>query len=431
MTAFLALAGLGLGITAGLAVTSESATSLSAPGGALTALGRLTGLIGGYAMLVVVLLVARVPAVERVVGQDRLVGWHRRLGPWPLVLIAAHGILITLGYAAAARTGSLHELWVLVASFPGVLPATAAFVLLMAAGFTSYRIARRKMAYETWWTVHLYTYLALALSFSHQIATGAAFVGHPVARTWWTSLWIATAGTALLYRVALPAWRSVRHQLKVVAVVREGPGVISIVCKGRRLDRLPVQGGQFLQFRFLERGLWWQAHPYSLSALPRAPYLRFTVKDLGDFSGRLGRIEPGTRIAIEGPYGAFTSQARATDALTLAAAGVGITPVRALLEDLPAHVDVDVLLRASTAEELVLVDEVADLVERRGGRMHELVGPRSEVCLDAAALRRLIPDLARGDVYVCGPDGFTAEVVRAARALGVTDERIHHEAFAF
>jgi len=365
------------------------------------------------------------------VGQDRLVAWHRRLGPWPLVLIAAHGILITLGYAAAARTGSLHELWVLVASFPGVLPATAAFVLLMAAGFTSYRIARRKMAYETWWTVHLYTYLALALSFSHQIATGAAFVGHPVARTWWTSLWIATAGTALLYRVALPAWRSVRHQLKVVAVVREGPGVISIVCKGRRLDRLPVQAGQFLQFRFLERGLWWQAHPYSLSALPRAPYLRFTVKDLGDFSGRLGRIEPGTRIAIEGPYGAFTSQARATDALTLAAAGVGITPVRALLEDLHAHVDVDVLLRASTAEELVLVDEVADLVERRGGRMHELVGPRSEVCLDAAALRRLIPDLARGDVYVCGPDGFTAEVVRAARALGVTDERIHHEAFAF
>jgi len=64
VTAFLALAGLGLGITAGLAVTSESATSLSAPGGALTALGRLTGLIGGYAMLVVVLLVARVPAAS-------------------------------------------------------------------------------------------------------------------------------------------------------------------------------------------------------------------------------------------------------------------------------------------------------------------------------------------------------------------------------
>src|SRR4051794_8591572 len=187
-----AAAGIGLGITVGLEVTAESAGSLSAPGGIATALGRLTGLLAAYAMVVVVLLVARVPPLERAVGQDRLVRWHRRLGPWPLYLLLAHAVLITVGYAAQARAGVPSQLWQLITTYPGVLAATVATGLLFAAGISSYRLARRRMAYETWWSVHLYTYLALFLSFSHQVDTGASFVGHPVARLWWTALWLGT-----------------------------------------------------------------------------------------------------------------------------------------------------------------------------------------------------------------------------------------------
>src|SRR5919107_5532421 len=180
-----AAAGIGLGVTVGLAVTAESAGSLSAPGGIATALGRLTGLLAAYAMVVVVLLVARVPPLERAIGQDRLVAWHRRLGPLPLYLLLAHAILITVGYARAAGDGVLHQFGQLLWTYPGILAATAGSLLLFAAGITSYRLARRRLAYETWWSVHLYTYLALFLSFSHQVDTGASFVGHQTARTWW------------------------------------------------------------------------------------------------------------------------------------------------------------------------------------------------------------------------------------------------------
>jgi ferredoxin-NADP reductase len=214
-------------------------------------------------------------------------------------------------------------------------------------------------------------------------------------------------------------------------VQAEGPGVVSIVCKGKRLDRLPLHGGQFMQWRFLARGLWWHAHPYSVSALPHPPYLRVTIKDLGDHSAAVARLRPGTRIAIEGPYGTFTRHARSRDSVLLAAAGVGVTPLRALLEDLPAHVDVTVLIRASTAADLVLRDEVAELVAGRGGRLLELVGPRSEVPLDPRALQRLVPDLGRREVYVCGPDGFNDLIRRAARAAGVRRDHFHVEAFAF
>src|SRR3954454_18509554 len=368
-----ALAGLGLGITIALGVTAESAGSLGAAGGVATAIGRMTGLLAAYAMVVVVLLVARIPPLERAIGQDRLVGWHRRLGPWPLYLLLGHAVFITVGYARAAHDGVLHQLGRLLWTYPGILAATAGGALLIAAGVTSYRLARRRMAYETWWSVHLYTYLALLLSFSHQIDTGASFVGHATARPWWTALCAGTLALVVVSRVGLPVWRSLRHRLTVVGVTPEGPGTYSVVVRGRRLDRLPVAGGQFLQWRFLQRGLWWQAHPYSLSAAPTGRHLRITVKDLGDHSRALAALAPGTRGATEGPYGAFTGDARSGDRLLLIGAGVGITPIRALLQELPGDADVVVVLRGSTPSDIVLRDEVAGHVRHRGGRLHELV----------------------------------------------------------
>jgi ferredoxin-NADP reductase len=305
------------------------------------------------------------------------------------------------------------------------------FGLLVMAGLTSIKIARSRLRYETWWVVHLYTYLGLALAFAHQIVTGAAFVGHPLTRLIWIEIWALTAGLVLVFRVVQPIVRSLRHQLRVVSVAQEGPGVFSVVCRGRRLDRLAVSGGQFFLWRFLARELWWQAHPYSLSALPRPPYIRVTVKALGDQSRAILELASGTRVAIEGPYGAFTRHARTSDRVALIGAGVGITPLRALLEDLPGRTHVVVIVRASAVEDLVLREEVAALVARRGGQLHEIVGPRNRIRFDARLLHRLVPDVAERDIYVCGPDGFRDNIVDAALRLGVTEEQIHQEAFGF
>src|SRR4051794_4862895 len=424
------LAGLGLGITLALGIVAESAGSLRADGGITTALGRLTGLAAAYGMVVVVVLIARCGPLERAVGQDRLVRWHRRLGPWPLYLLCAHAALITVGYAQAAHDGLLHQFGQLVWTYPGIPAATVAFVLLIAAGVTSYRLARRRMAHETWWSVHLYTYLALFLAFSHQVDTGASFVGHPTARAWWTALWVATLALVVGYRVLLPLARSLNHRLRVESITPEGPGIYSVTLRGRRLHRLPVAGGQFFHWRVLQRGLWWQAHPYSLSAKPQGGRLRITVKDLGDHSAALAGLKPGTRVAIEGPYGVFTPDTRRDDRVVLIGAGVGITPIRALLEELPKRTDVVVILRASRREELVLRDEIAALVAQRHGRLHELVGPREEVRLDAARLAALVPGLAERDLYVCGPDPFSEAIATAAREAGVAPARIHPESFA-
>ncbi len=423
------LVGLGLGVTIALAVSSESLGSLAAPGGLVTALGRLTGLVGTYLMLVSLLLVARFPWLERAAGQERLVRWHRWLGPWPIFLILAHAVLIIVGYAAAAAGGVLPMAWQLVTAYPNVLAATVALGLLMLAGITSWRVARRRLRHETWWTIHLYLYLAMALALAHQVTAGAAFVISPVARAWWLGMWLGTAGVVLVFRFGLPLWRSVRHGLRVVEVRREGPGATTVIMKGSRLDQLSVRGGQYLNWRFLRRGHMVHAHPYSLSAMPQGDYLRITVKALGDHSADVARLKPGTWVAVEGAYGQLTHEVIERDRVLLLAGGVGITPLRALLEDLPPEVHPVVIVRASKRQDVLFHDELAHLVKSRGGRLEVLVGSRKQVRLDSRKLRELVPDAAGRDVFMCGPEGLVDGWRDALEGVGVPMRHIHSESF--
>jgi predicted ferric reductase len=246
-------------------------------------------------MLIMVVLVARLPWLERAVGQDQLVRWHRQVAPWAIGLITAHVVLIVLGYARAASTGAWHELWVLLTSYRDILAAAVGFGLLIMAAIASCRHVRRRIRYETCWVIHLYLYLGLGLAFAHQIFTGVSFIGHPLVRMLWILIWAVTAGLVIVFRIAQPIWRSLRHRLQVVEVRREAPGIVSVICRGRHLDRLAVSGGQFFMWHFLARELWWQGHPYSLSALPQPPYIpRTAVRDgqRGSSAGSLPKRWP-------------------------------------------------------------------------------------------------------------------------------------------
>jgi predicted ferric reductase len=426
----LVIAGAGLGAVTALAITAETGAELRAAGGAATFLGSLTGLTGMYLALLMVLLVSRIPAIERVLGQDGLLRWHRRLAPWPISLLLAHALFITVGYAQAAHAGLWHQVGVLLTRYPDVLIATVGLGIMTAIGILSLRAIRSRLRRETWWLIHLYMYLALALSFAHVLALGPSFVGHPLTQIVWSVAWAATAGLVLCYRFGLPVARSLRHRLVVHEVRPEGPGVVSVICSGRNLDKLPITGGQFFFWRFLTRSMWWQAHPYTLSALPQPPYVRLTVKAVGDHSAAVARLRPGTRVAVEGPYGAFTKYAQQRPQALLVAAGIGVTALRSLLEDMPRNSAPVVLLRGTRPEDLVLRKEVAELVRYRRGRLHELVGTREEAVLDERSLLRLVPDLHRRDIYVCGPEGFVTSIVDLAARLGIPGEAVHHEAYA-
>ena len=401
VTAAVAILGLGLGATVATSVTGETLSQLRASGGVAMFLGGFTGLAGAYLALVMVMLVSRVPLVERVLGQDGLLRWHRRLAPWPISLIAAHVVLLTLAYAQAAHQGLWHEVGTIVFSFPWMIEATIGFVLMMAVAVVSIRAIRRRVRRERWWAFHLCMYLALALSFAHVIVLGPSFVRHPLSRFLWIVIWLATAGMVIAYRVGLPLVRTLRHRLEVVEVRPEGPGVVSVICMGRRLERLAVSGGQFFEWRFLTRGMWWQAHPFSLSARPKPPYLRLTVKDRGDFSAAVASLQAGYarrhRRAVRGLH----LSCPAAEESCANCRGNRSHRYTRCLEDLPNSTEPVVFLRASTEDDLVLSSEVGEWARRRNGRAYNLVGSRSAVRLERVL--QLVPDFRKRDVYIAVP----------------------------
>lgn len=427
----LTIAGLGLGAIVAVTLTTFSMSGLHAAGGWWLYSGRLSGMIGAYGLLLMTVLITRLPVLEKSLGQDHLVRWHRLLAPYTYWLLFVHVVTLIVAYAQMQKTGLVAQTINFVLHYPDMLAAFVGFGLLTMAAATSIRQARRRMKYETWWSVHLYTYLGLALVFFHEIRTGVVFIGHPLTTAAWELAWAALGIVVLAVRVGLPLWRNFRWQLKVASVTEVAPKTYAVVVEGRNLRRLAVSGGQFFQWRFMTKGLWTHSHPYSISAMPRPPYMRLTVKSLGDQSSALATLQPGTRVFAEGPYGAFTHHKSETKQIVMIAAGIGITPLRSLLEDLPHGVAVNFIMRANAVEEIAHRDEIREFVAARAGSYTEVIGLPNEVPFDGAVLTTLAPAIASSDVFMCGPDGFMNFVQGVLTALNVPASQIHYERFTF
>jgi len=427
----LTIAGLGLGAVVAVTLTTFSMSGLHAAGGWWLYSGRLSGMIGAYGLLLMTVLITRLPVLEKSLGQDHLVRWHRQLAPYTYWLLFVHVITLIVAYAQMQKTGLVAQTINFILHYPDMLAAFVGFGLLTMAAATSIRQARRRMKYETWWSVHLYTYLGLALVFFHEIRTGVVFIGHPLTTAAWEVAWAAVGIIVLAVRVGLPLWRNFRWQLKVASVTEVAPKTYAVVVEGRNLRRMAVSGGQFFQWRFMTKGLWTHSHPYSISAMPRPPYMRLTVKSLGDQSSALATLKPGTRVYAEGPYGAFTHHKSETKQVVMIAAGIGITPLRSLLEDLPHGVAVTFIMRANAVEEIAHRDEIREFVAARAGSYTEVIGLPNEVPFDGAVLTSLAPAIDSSDVFMCGPDGFMNYVQGVLTALNVPASQIHYERFTF
>ncbi|WP_262698420.1 MULTISPECIES: ferredoxin reductase family protein [Streptomyces] len=419
------------GAAAVLALWWHDTPSVVGAAGWLTGAGRITGLLAGYACAILLLLMARVPLLDRAIGTDRLARWHALGGRYTISLACAHVLLIIWGYSLESHTGPVEQTTTLVLHYPDLLKGTIGFLLFLITAMVSARAVRRRIPYETWHLLHFATYLAAFLAFGHQLSDGADFTGDRTAQLVWYALYIAVAALLAWYRFAVPVRRALRHRLYVSEVRPEAPGVVSVYLSGSGLAELRAEPGQFFRWRFLTRGMWWAANPYSLSAAPHPSYLRITVKASGGHSAALARLRPGTRVFAEGPYGAFTARRRRARKTLLLGGGVGITPLRALFETLPG--EVILVYRARRPEDLALRGELDALAAARGAAVHYVVDePAAHSSpLTAGALRGLVPDIAERDVYLCGPPGMTEAALCALHEAGVERRRVHHESFAF
>ncbi len=443
-------------------------------GQVLLGMGRITALLAGYLALVEVVLLARLPFLERLVGFDRLTFWHRWNGHAVLDLALAHVVFTVWGVAKQDGKNPFQEYWnwltlpqpstnsigsggavvghlslkpgslsikpgglsitnaTTTSPYPGIITATVGTALLVAVVVTSLVVVRRKLSYEWWYAIHFTAYAGIALAWFHMIPDGNELVIDHIAADYWRSLYALALALVLYYRLLRPIVRAVRFDLRVSEVIEEGPGVVSLRIAGRGLDRLGAQAGQFFFWRFLTSGFWYTQHPFSLSEAPHGDSFRITVKNLGDHSARFGQIPVGTRVFAEGPFGVFTDRSRVANKALLIAGGIGITPVRALLEQMDG--DLVALYRVVSESDIVFSGELDRIVAERGARVDYVVGDHSTQegrdLLSPRHLKELVPDIAERDVFICGPVGLIDSIVPNLRRADVPRGHLHVERFA-
>jgi predicted ferric reductase len=399
-------------------------------------IGRVTGLLGTYLVLWQLLFMARVPWLEHAFGLERMAVLHKWNGYLAIGLLIGHAVFQTLGYQLGDGKDLVGQLADFIVSYQGVLAAIVALGLFVAVVVMSVTIARRGLAYETWYFIHLYAYLGVVLAFSHQLATGVDFAGNPAFVWYWCGLYVVVGGCLILYRLVGPLATYGRHRFRVHAIEKEARGVFSIYITGRDLDQFEAEAGQFAIWRFMDRKRWWQAHPFSISAVPNGRRLRITVKNIGDFTNDIHTLKPGTPILVDGPFGKFIERPKNSKVL-LIAGGIGITPIRPLAEEMAADgFDVRVLYRAHSEGDLVFKNELEALSTREGSvRVDYLLtvaGSRrqsSDAWFSPSSLAALVPDIFDRVVYVCGPIGMMAVVRSSLHALGIPTDQIRTEVF--
>lgn len=404
----------------------------------LTSVGRVSGLLASFLLLVQVLLMARIPVLEAAFGQDSLTRMHRVVGFTSFSLLVVHIAAITWGYAAGQVSAFASTLWNLTVTYPGMLLAAGGSVALTMVVVTSLRLARGRLRYESWHLLHLYAYLGVGLALPHQLWTGQEFTSSRTSSLLWWSAWIATAAAVIAFRIGAPIRVNLRHRLRVVSVTHEGGRTWSVLLEGRRLDRLSVEAGQFFDWRFLSRPGWSRANPYSLSAAPDGDHLRITVQAAGDGSSAVRHLQPGTRALVEGPFGRLSRRPRTKSRVTFIGAGVGITPLRALAEGLD-YAPGDAVYIERYSDEPLFSAETDRLAVQRGLRVLRVGGSRRSPGSwlgasagpgdDLGTLRAWVPDITEHDVYVCGPTAWSELVLDTLRAAGVPGSQVHVETF--
>ncbi len=233
--------------------------------------------------------------------------------------------------------------------------------------------------------------------------------------------------------------------LRVARLVRESATISSIHLESLDGDALPAaRPGQYLTIRLTEEPPPAPVRSYSLSSAPGADRYRISVKHEphGLVSGYLHTtLRAGALLDVAAPRGDFVL-AEGDRPVALISAGVGVTPVLAMLHRLAARRDPRPVWWIHTArdpEQHAFADEARDLLTRLpDGREHIFYTAARQPGrtpahvtfgrLTAEHLTALgIP--ADADAYLCGPEAFMTDLGTALGGLGLRPDRVHSELF--
>lgn len=400
----------------------------------LTALGRLSGLLAVYTVLLQFIFLGREVWLEQLIGLDKLTKIHHINAQTAITFIICHPLLIITGYALQSGKPFIRQFTELLFNTDDVLKAFIAVILFIIVVVLSLTIVKKRLKYETWYLVHTSTYLAVLLAFGHQQLLGQEFNRSAYFSLYWSLLYVFVFSNFFIYRFLRPVYFFIKHRFLLAENIKETDNVRSLYISGKNLKEYPIKPGQFMIIRFLDNNNFWKPHPFSLSNLPDNHALRISVKSSGDFTSQIYKIRKNTRVLIDGPYGTFTLPENNKKILFIAG-GIGITPVRSMLEQAVYKKYDPILLYSNRYEKEIVFKKELDLLSRQYRfPIYYFVTEDPESGLHKGRITdnqitRLVKDLKEREIYICGPQKMMAGLVSQLIKLRIPRKQIHFEQF--
>lgn len=399
----------------------------------ILAIAKLSGLLAVYFVLLQFVLRGRAIWVEEVFGLNNLSTVHRLNGYLSLSFLLTHFTLILTSYSLISNINIITQFTNFILNDNDLLKAFFGLLLFVTIVFASIYIVRRNLKYETWYYIHLASYLAILLAWGHQLELGSDFASSFFV-WYWYALYIFVFGNVFVFRFLRQVYLFLRYRFTVSHIVKEADGATSVYITGTNLSNFSVQPGQFFILRFLDSKRWIEAHPFSLSFLPKENQLRVTIKNVGDFTSKIPQLKKGTPILLDGPLGTFTATHTKNNKFLFIAGGVGITPIRSLIEELaPLKKDI-ILLYSSKTADIIFKEELDKLAKKYQFLINYFVTEDTlykgnQGRIDADKVKQFVPDFLKRDIYLCGPIPMMNGLIKNLQQIGVTHSSLHYEKF--
>lgn len=396
------------------------------------------GFVGLAMMALQFALTARFKTIKAPYGADVVYHFHRQISILAFILILIHPILLFIP--------QIHPVSILNIFSPAT-PWRARFAvtsLLALSGLIVMALWRKplKIEYTRWRIWHgLLATAAVAFAMLHVLGVNW-YINEPWKRLLWAGYSIFFVGLLFYTRVWKP-WQLLRTPYRVREVKAERGGSWSLALEPAGHAGLQFQPGQFAWITAFNSPLKDAEHPFSFSSAPALDgSVRFTIKELGDFTQRIKELKPDDKVYVDGPYGAFSID-RHPDAkeFVFIAGGVGITPMVSMLHTLAQRDDRRPLLLiygGRDLESLTLIEEIEELKDRLNLRVvYVLENPPDDWEGETGYITRevlerwLSPQRQkdRTEIFICGPIPMMNAVEDTLAKMGFFSGDVHSERF--
>lgn len=385
---------------------------------------QLIALIGAQLLFIQPLLAARLPFIERLVGLDKLMRFHKWVGITAFGLIFTHGSIMVYYFRDSLSFIFTQPFYLLGLITLGLI---SIIVLL-----TALR-PRIKLPYHWWKRIHQFIYLGLVTGFIHSF-----FIGTDLSAGWLRYYWIILGSAMVIafsYRRIIIPVLAKPYAVKQHQVIAQN--VHHTTLAGKPFSYWP---GQFIMIQFKTDGITKEWHPFTISSAPSDPDLTVSMKESGDWTATLGKLVVGAPAKIEGPYGKFSYHYLPPDdfGYVFIAGGIGITPLRSMIRELcyeQSNRPITLLYNARALTDFAFQNEFNILAQQHANLKVVYITSQEKSTvrfgrIDATCLREEIKNLAQQHYFVCGPKPMMTAVRNTLHTLGVAKSHIHFEEFS-